>query len=267
MGQASRRLFTERNVKDVKLVMDLSEVSDDILFLILIHVPFCELITNCRLVCKRWKDVVDSQALWRMKYEQALSKKLQMRLPSNTDWKNLFFKFFVRNLIKNPCGDDCFEHWDVFHVGDGWVVEHNPIALKNITSFNYRVASFCWSKKTQCIDLLKEGFEENFLDDFQPNILISDWYGSINDCGAKYKIEVHLLNSQKEPLMSFKKEYPEIPQWNNCSYNKVQHVFCNYGPGVRFVVFSHQRTDDNFWAEHNGVRMANSTVKVIPDNC
>uniref|UniRef100_A0A8C4T7P0 F-box domain-containing protein n=1 Tax=Erpetoichthys calabaricus TaxID=27687 RepID=A0A8C4T7P0_ERPCA len=98
---ASRRLFTERNVKDVKLVMDLSEVSDDILFLILIHVPFCELITNCRLVCKRWKDVVDSQALWRMKYEQALSKKLQMRLPSNTDWKNL------KCLHYSQCGVTC----------------------------------------------------------------------------------------------------------------------------------------------------------------
>ncbi|XP_039618146.1 F-box only protein 27-like [Polypterus senegalus] len=261
MGQASHHQCTERNVKDVKFVMDLSEVSDDILFLILIHVPFCELITNCRLVCKRWKDVVNSQALWRVKYEQALSKKLQSRLPSHTNWKNLFFKLFARNLIKNPCGDDGFEHWNVNHGGDGWVIEHHHGELKNTTSPNCFVTSFWWCKKTQCIDLLEEGFEEHFLDDFQPDILINDWYGSRHDCGAKYKIKVHLLNSRKEPLMSFKRQYPEIPQWNNSSYYKVQHVFHNYGPGVRFIFFSHQGTDNKFWAGHYGARIANSTVK------
>uniref|UniRef100_A0A8C4T7R0 FBA domain-containing protein n=1 Tax=Erpetoichthys calabaricus TaxID=27687 RepID=A0A8C4T7R0_ERPCA len=113
-----------------------SEVSDDILFLILIHVPFWELRSNCRLVCKRWKDVVDSQALWRVKYEQVLSKKLQTRLPSNTDWKNLFYKLFARNLIKNPCGDDGFEHWNVNHGGDGWVIERHHGELKETTSSN-----------------------------------------------------------------------------------------------------------------------------------
>ncbi|XP_051779521.1 F-box only protein 44-like [Erpetoichthys calabaricus] len=252
---------------NVNFIMDLSEVSYDILFHILIHVPFWELNSNCRLVCKRWKDAVDSQSLWREKYKQALSKKLQTRLPSNTDWKNLFYKLFARNLIKNPCGDDGFEYWNVNHGGDGWVIERHHGELKETTSPNCFVTSYRWCKKTQCVDLLKEGFEEHFLDDFQPDILINDWYGSRNDCGAKYKIKVHLLNSQKQLLMSFKKQYPEIPQWNNCSYNKVQRVFRNYGPGVRFVVFSHQGIDNKFWAGHYGARIANSTVKVFPDNC
>uniref|UniRef100_A0A8C4XFC6 Uncharacterized protein n=1 Tax=Erpetoichthys calabaricus TaxID=27687 RepID=A0A8C4XFC6_ERPCA len=130
--------------------MDLSEVSYDILFHILIHVPFWELNSNCRLVCKRWKDAVDSQSLWREKYKQALSKKLQTRLPSNTDWKNLFYKLFARNLIKNPCGDDGFEYWNVNHGGDGWVIERHHGELKETTSPNcfvtsYRIVQPRWS--------------------------------------------------------------------------------------------------------------------------
>ncbi len=42
------------------------------------------------------------------------------------------------------------------------------------------------------------------------------------------------------------------------------HIFKNYGPGVRFIRFTHGGKDTKFWAGHYGVQVTNSSVEIYP---
>lgn len=47
-------------------------------------------------------------------------------------------------------------------------------------------------------------------------------------------------------------------------YFQMIHVFKDYGPGVRYVKFSHGGKDSVFWAGWYGVRVTDSCVEVCP---
>ncbi|CAH2314156.1 F-box only 17-like [Pelobates cultripes] len=215
----------ERVTRDfLQFRFDLEPFPDEILQKILSFLPPRELVTRCRLVSRRWKHLVDSPTLWKLKCEHERHADL-LRASSLCNffpWQRVFVKeIFWRNLIRNPCGQDGFDHWNVIHGGDGWVVENNRCPVEGAESQTCFVTSFFWCSKSQTIDLLKEGFCEHYLDVHQPPIVISDWVAGREDCGCMYEINIHLLAADRQSIKTFSNPTLQIDQWNNQIYHQV----------------------------------------------
>ncbi|KAM4640531.1 F-box only protein 27-like isoform 1-T2 [Discoglossus pictus] len=254
----------------VQFFMDLEPLPDELLEIVLSLLPSRELITQCRLVSKRWKRLVDSPTIWRIKCERE-SRTEVLRAASicpDIPWKKVCLKEpLSRNLLHNPCGAEGLHHWEFIHGGDGWVVENNRVPLEGARCQTSFVTSFFWCQKSQLIDLLKEGLWETFLDNCQPQICISDWFAGRKDCGCKYEIHVQLLAIDRETVLREYTTRPDpIPQWSDQRYHQVSYVFRRYGRGVRFVRFTHKGKDTQFWKGFYGARITNSSVTVKCDN-
>ncbi|XP_075183256.1 F-box only protein 2-like [Anomaloglossus baeobatrachus] len=168
-----------------------------------------------------------------------------------------------KNLIKNPCGEEGLKHWeDVQHGGDGWKVEALP--GDNMANFPFQgkffATSFELCSKSQVIDLLKEGYTEEKLD-AQPHIVVSEWHAARTDCECSYDLSVQLLSGTREVIGEFSIKYHTIPSTDG-SWRQIKHTFWNYGPGVRFIKFTHSGKDTRYWKGWFGVRMINSSVTI-----
>lgn len=84
-------------------------ILEELLIEILSFVSFKDLICNCRLVCKQWKCVIDSQSIWRLKCERENVKIPSCKLLQLPDfyYRNIYIhsRSKMKNLIKNPCGE------------------------------------------------------------------------------------------------------------------------------------------------------------------
>ncbi|KAM3911784.1 F-box only protein 27 isoform 2-T2 [Leptodactylus fuscus] len=250
----------------VKFFMNLEPFPDEILLFILSFVPARDLILRCRLVSWRWKRLVDSPSPWRIKCEREHRRNVLFAAEMCPDfsWQRVCLKDpFSRNLLRNPCGAEKLNHWSVVNGGDGWRVEDNHSMLEVAEIQTCFVSSFQWCKKSQVIDLVQEGLWEHVLDVHQPVICISDWFAGRNDCGCVYQIKVQLLAADKKSVIKEFSRAPEpIPQWNDTCYHQVYYEFRNYGPGVRYVKFTHGGKDTQFWKGWYGARISNSSVTV-----
>lgn len=45
---------------------------------------------------------------------------------------------------------------------------------------------------------------------------------------------------------------------------QMTHVFKNYGPGVRYICFTHGGKDTQFWKGWYGIRVTESCVEICP---
>ncbi|KAM3922711.1 F-box only protein 2-like [Leptodactylus fuscus] len=172
----------------------------------------------------------------------------------------------ARNLIKNPCGEEELEHWeDVQHGGDGWKVEELPgdcgAKFPSDGISKYFATSFEWCCKSQKIDLLNEGYTAEELD-AQPKILVSDWYAARTDAGCSYELTVQLLSDSQDVINEYKSENITIPKKTEGTWNQLSHTFSEYGPGVRFIQFTHGGQDTVCWKGWYGVRVTNSSIKI-----
>ncbi|KAM3922712.1 F-box only protein 2-like isoform 1-T3 [Leptodactylus fuscus] len=166
----------------------------------------------------------------------------------------------MKNLIKNPCGQECLNHWiEIENGGDGWHVEEIQGYPFNMKFF---ASSFTWCCKSQVIDLLKEGYTTEVLD-AQPKIVVSDWYSTRTDSGCSYELKVQLMSCSHDVISEYYIKYNSIPKTDS-TWNQVSHTFLKYGPGVRFIKFTHGGKDTTFWKGWYGVRVTNSSVKIIP---
>ncbi|XP_006627711.3 F-box only protein 27 [Lepisosteus oculatus] len=265
MGQIQHKRHEGLDTFDPETGMDLSVAPEEILVLILSHLPAKTLLSDCQHVCRRWRAIVQSQAFWRFKCQgerNAITFYIRY-LPTNFDWRRFYLKQpFNRNLIRNPCGAERLQHWNVHNGGDGWIVrtfDHEDLTGIKSTF----VSSYYWCEKSQTIDLLKEGFWEKILDEYQPEITVNDWFSAHRDCGGEYQMFVQLLGANKHKII---KEYttdlrtiPVLPfqQWDQITY-----IFRNYGPGVRYVKFKHIGKDILFWKGHYGAWVTNTSVTI-----
>ncbi|XP_062454294.1 F-box only protein 27-like [Rhea pennata] len=249
--------------------LDLNRAPDEVLVLILSWVPARTLVTRCRLVCRRWRAVADDPAVWRLRLERA-GRSACLRAarlsppPAAAAWARLcVLRPLDRNLLRNPCGTENFAHWWVQNGGDGWAIEENRRPLPGAPAQTCFVSSFDWCSKSQLVDLLAEGLWEELLDAWQPEIHVSDWWGSREDCGCEYSLRVRLLAADRRSVLATFEARPEpVQQWNDQRYQQVSHVFRRYGPGVRYVHFRHRGKDTQFWAGRYGARVAHSAVVV-----
>uniref|UniRef100_A0A8C1YJX1 FBA domain-containing protein n=1 Tax=Cyprinus carpio TaxID=7962 RepID=A0A8C1YJX1_CYPCA len=83
------------------------------------------------------------------------------------------------------------------------------------------------------------------------------------DCGCQYEICVELLDQRKKPICTFQPEKVFFEQWNDEPWCQMTHVFKDYGPGVRFIRFTHGGVDTQFWSGWFGIRVTNSSVEIL----
>ncbi|KAG8568448.1 hypothetical protein GDO81_014005 [Engystomops pustulosus] len=165
----------------------------------------------------------------------------------------------LKNLIKNPSGEEGLNNWqDVVNGGDGWVVKSDFEHPKYPYPMKFFIASFQQCSKTQVIDLLKAGYTKEVLD-AQPNIAVSDWYATRADCESSYELQVQLLSETREVIGEFSIKY-KILSKDGANWNQVSHTFKKYGPGVRFVKFTHGGKDSRNWKGSYGIQVSNSSV-------
>ncbi|XP_048051071.1 uncharacterized protein LOC125271131 [Megalobrama amblycephala] len=168
------------------------------------------------------------------------------------------------NLIKNPRAEDGLQGWGIVeNGGDGWVTGTNNKPHPDDTVTNCFITSYGLSLKRQLIDLKKEGYSDAFMD-LQPHIRISDWYAPRADSGSEYQICVELLDQMRNPIRSFKPEKVVFKKGNDEPWRQVTHVFEDYGPGVRFIRFTHGGRDIKFWKGWFGIQVTNSSVEICP---
>ncbi|XP_048841834.1 F-box only protein 50 [Brienomyrus brachyistius] len=100
---------------------------------------------------------------------------------------------------------------------------------------------FSWFTLEQKVDLKEEGFWDELLDDFQPDIAIEDWYEESQLHKSVYVLKVTLLGADGQTVIKEHMLSPEEDQRNDShTWKRVTHVFSGYGPGVRQIHFLHK---------------------------
>ncbi|XP_071317508.1 F-box only protein 50 [Trachinotus anak] len=227
-----------------------------------------------------------SAAEWRTRCETEWSLR-GAPMPDSVDWKAVHeAKPLGRNLLKNPSphglskdtpppepelpevptrGPPRFQPDGDF---SGWTtsVEVLPYDTSGIPAGAVvcELPQYSWFSMEQVVDLKAEGLWEELLDEFQPEIVIQDWYEESQLHDYIYQLHVKLLGADKSTVLS---EHTVSPKEDRSTYShtwkEVSHVFSKYGPGVRYIHFLH-RLKNNFMVEFHPTLFADSTVIVKP---
>lgn len=236
---------------------------------IFLSVPEHKLVLVCRLVCHKWKEVIDSQPLWRKRCRKD-GHQLGDHINPHTDWRLFYFLCKKRrNLIKNPTGHENFSDWTILNDGgDKWKIMEMKVELSDNTYSavqNVFVTSYALCRKSQLIDLKKEGYTSTFMDQFQPHIKICDWHAPTWQISSQYQLFVELLDKKKRQIQRFTPPIIYYERGNDIkTFEQITYVFRDYGPGVRYIHFVHGGKDTIYWAGWWGVRVTNSSIEIVP---
>uniref|UniRef100_A0AAQ6ICF1 Uncharacterized protein n=1 Tax=Anabas testudineus TaxID=64144 RepID=A0AAQ6ICF1_ANATE len=217
----------------------------EILEKLFLNLPPKEVVCTCRLVCRQWKEVADSEYLWT---ERCRRERYHLRDVSRTpkDWRLFYFLCKKRrNLLKNPREEGKKLTNINFWVGRYWkkFMINPQTHISEYSPGKSQKTHFC--KKSQLIDLEREGYNPEFMDHFQPDIKISDWYAPRWDCPSQYEICVDPVASSEVMILFI---------------FQMTHVFQNYGPGVRYIRFTHGRDKSKYWGGWYGLRITDSCI-------
>ena len=273
MEQAVDGAMTTRTIFDEKsengLVLAGKYMPEELQAEILCHVDYKSLL-NCQLVCKRWRILIQSY-VWRKKAEVTLGRLLLV--DKDAHWHIYYLmckkKPFERNFIKNSSGEHGQKkYWTIISDGgDGWTVENPPVGVPPLPTNDPVLAGkqFCFatsyrtSLKVQRIDLEAEGLTPYVLDNWQPPIVVSEWYSCRWDCPAAYNCSIKLLDQNDKTIDKFQ-FIDTLEGEKQNKWHQVMHEFTNYGPGLRTISFYHGGMDHSFWAGHYGSKMAGASV-------
>ncbi|KAM3618830.1 uncharacterized protein V6R79_025419 [Siganus canaliculatus] len=265
-GSSSKRTaISDEEVSALGPQGEVFSVPLEILEEMFLHLPPDQVVNVCRRVCHQWKEVADSESLWKERCRrEGYHRHNVSKVPD--DWRLFYFLCKNRrNLLKNPRGETKMKNWQILeNGGDHWKVEDVMVPHPNEVVHKNFVTSYGMCRKSQLIDLENEGYNSSFMDNYQPDIKISDWYAPRWDCGSEYRIHVELLNQAKTAIQTFAPEAIYFEQWNDQQWNQMTHIFQNYGPGVRYIRFTHGGKDTQFWAGWYGIRVTDSSVEICP---
>ncbi|XP_037543556.1 F-box only protein 50 [Nematolebias whitei] len=223
---------------------------------------------------------------WRKKCEAEWALQAAA-MPDGVDWKSVFeARPLDRNLLKNPAPFGLSKDSPPPEPELSEVPPHGPPRFQPDGDFTgwststevlpYDTSSipegvvvcalpqFSWFTLEQVVDLKAEALWEQLLDDFQPDIVIQDWYEESQLHASIYKLHVKLLGTDKTTVIS---EHSVSPTEDLSTYShiwkEVSHVFSGYGPGVRYVHFQHQ-VKNSFLNDFFPTRLTGSAVIVKP---
>uniref|UniRef100_A0A8C0E1R4 F-box only protein 27-like n=1 Tax=Balaenoptera musculus TaxID=9771 RepID=A0A8C0E1R4_BALMU len=255
--------------------LGLGQLPTELLEMVLSHVPPHVLLGRCRRVCRRWRDLVDCQALWLnilARDHAALWPVLRTCLPPADDPRPCVLGRFCelrpigRNLLRNPKGEG-FLKWTVLSSEDGWAAEEeNSEVIPSAYMLTSFLSAYRGYHKKQVLDLEKEGFWPELLDSGKIEIcVIFPWRKDQQRTDCIYQLTVRLLDANQAILDHFSPLPFPIWKWRNTylfSFLQVSHVFSNLKKGVRFVSFECCTWDLEFRNEQYGISVTNSSVIV-----
>uniref|UniRef100_A0A2I3RWU1 F-box protein 6 n=1 Tax=Pan troglodytes TaxID=9598 RepID=A0A2I3RWU1_PANTR len=230
----------------------INELPENILLELFTHVPARQLLLNCRLVCSLWRDLIDLMTLWKRKClrEGFITEDWDQPV---ANWKIFYFlRSLHRNLLRNPCAEGAAKAWVRGGHAEHTQVRKPPTLLPRMCL------------KSQLVDLVAEGYWEELLDTFRPDIVVKDWFAARADCGCTYQLKVQLASADYFVLASFEPPPVTIQQWNNATWTEVSYTFSDYPRGVRYILFQHGGRDTQYWAGWYGPRVTNSSIVVSP---
>ncbi|XP_034539771.1 F-box only protein 50-like [Notolabrus celidotus] len=184
-------------------------------------------------------------------------------MPDNLDWESVYE---ARNLLKNPSphglskdnpppnpkhakeeqrGPSRYKPLGDFN---GWNTSTEDLPLEVI--FKPGVAVCAWPdygrfSLEQIVDLKAEGLWDELLDEFQPEIVIQDWYEERLVDKHIYELHVRLLSENSTVISEHSVQPTEDRSTSSYTWKEVSHVFSGYGPGVRYVHFQHRLKNMN----------------------
>ncbi|XP_072231383.1 F-box only protein 50 [Leuresthes tenuis] len=208
-------------------------------------------------------------------------------MPDSVDWKSVCeAKPLGRNLLKNPAPlglnkDVPLPEPELPEVPGGGPPRFQPDG--DFTSWTTStevlpydssgipagavicaLPQYSWFTLEQVVDLKAEGLWDELLDDFQPEILIQDWYEESQLHKSIYQLHVKLLGTDKSTVISEHAVNPkeELSTYSH-NWKEVSHVFSGYGPGVRYVHFLH-RLKNSFLNDFFPTLFTGSSVIIRP---
>ncbi|XP_039698145.1 F-box only protein 6 isoform X2 [Pteropus medius] len=196
-------------------LFSINELPENFLLEVFTHVPARHLL-RCRRVCSLWRDLIDVQSLWKRKSLRKGFITKDWNEPV-ANWKIFFFLCSLRrNLLRNPCAEDDMTSWKIdFNGGNRWKVETLPGA--HGTDFpdskveKYFVTSFALCLKSQLVDLKAEGYWEELLDTFRPDIVVKDWHWSNRDNQDPASLDLADAHMSYLPPLPFISQVPQAP--------------------------------------------------------
>ncbi|KAJ7306632.1 hypothetical protein JRQ81_010053 [Phrynocephalus forsythii] len=235
---------------------------------VLALVPRRDLVLRCRLVCSRWRDLVDLPVLWRRK-----CRHYGLGPPKDEgglqDWRAFYFHLSERNLVKNPCGEDGLDFWALnqlqwttgqdimgchlsrFHESCKNLPRPLPEVQKCFTLTYVPGLHSQVSTKTQCIRLREEGYSDELMDKTRPDIVVKDWF--YTPFLAHCQLRVRLLSADFRVLQEC------CLTSTNEEWNEVSYTFDNYPAGIRYIDLEHE-------AEYRfGGKITNTTITIDPE--
>ncbi|XP_050536224.1 F-box only protein 6-like [Daktulosphaira vitifoliae] len=239
---------------------------------------------NCRLVNSEWRYLIDTYV-----FQEKASKENQfvndgkgfysfssigsncvnkLDLPWYVFYVICKYDPFDRNLIKNHCGQNDYDHWSVPNKHKWWAIETTPQGapmLPNNPDFagysSCFVSTYRLCTKKQKINFKDYGLTRHLMENIVPKIVVSEWFSGRFDCGCKYsfKVTVHDNNGKLLEQHNYDKI---LNQWEADQWTKVSHTFDN-SSNVSSVVLFHSGVDTQFWAGFYGTKITGSVVKIM----
>ncbi|XP_052512738.1 F-box only protein 27-like [Budorcas taxicolor] len=261
----------------------LSQLPIEMLLEVLSYLPTSVLLGQCRHVCRYWRYLVDTRAMWLsiLPYSHAkLWPIFRSCLPRDDDDDPrpcLLGRFcerrpLGRNLYPNPHGIDAFLPWRTVNCRswkkeESWKDGRRLVAWDSFQPF-YRWTSLFlkdwggrwWCYKKQVLDLEEEGLWPELLDSGKIEICVSARWADQEASVCLYELIVQLLDAKQAKLHHFSPR--PIHQGTTSIPFKTDHMFCNLKKGVRFVSLEHWIWDMGFLPEDYGIIVPKASVIV-----
>jgi hypothetical protein len=138
------------------LAFQINNLSEDLLEEIFLSQSAKDLSKNLIIVCKKWKNIINSNSFWILKClkDKKLNKTLINILNERKieiDGRKIYFEnFFTRNFLKNSCGEKNFDYWQFkeFNLNISNYPE-NKLSPKNVQNIidSYKLNRFLKKKE------------------------------------------------------------------------------------------------------------------------
>ncbi|KAB0802214.1 hypothetical protein PPYR_04400 [Photinus pyralis] len=256
------------------LYLNCTYFPEEVMTVILSHITATHLL-KCRIVCRKWNEIIKSHSLWSYIYERNYHTKATKRLPWYLYFCLFSTNYFNVNLLKNGNGEEGLSHWKLkVWEGDNYV-EQVPICAnplpRNVQEFHGNesclVTSYFSGFKSQLIQLPRSGLFRYILSTYKPMIYISEWTTARKDCSCVYKLQCSFIledgstEGNSRPFACYYK-----PQWQEGKWEKVELLIVDYPDNTTSLLFENEGCNTQSWKGHYGSKMAGGVVKLLFDS-
>nr|XP_034975266.1 F-box only protein 44-like [Zootoca vivipara] len=223
-------------------MVNIEDLPKEMLLEIFLRLPSWFLLRSCRLVCSRWRDMVDTLSTgWKEKCEQA-GYPLGVLVGALPDWKTFYFLCRMKkNLIRNPCGEAGLNSWQI----EPDQVEAWDVGKLSRDNSPFEDGTWCFGAfsgprpKSQLIVLKDHGYWDELMDEVKPDIVVKDWCDVLDEDPYNYTLHMKLLSADSEVLCECRAEELVISEPGESEWREGSYTFHNYPTGVRYIYFEH----------------------------